>query len=135
MPVVFAFLLDCHPRESGGPGQATLQLPWIPAFAGMTFEKVYRTRLPNLAPTGIPSRWTWGPSLGFALHRRGALRAPAFLAQCVNAEGFAHERNTGARSAPLRGMIQRYFPAGHGFIARIRDSRPHRLGFVTRVGL
>src|SRR5882724_9723973 len=49
MPVVFAFLLDCHPRESGGPGQATLQLPWIPAFAGMTFEKVYRTRLPNLA--------------------------------------------------------------------------------------
>src|SRR5882724_4435621 len=50
MPVVFAFLLDCHPRESGGPGQATLQLPWIPAFAGMTFEKVYRTRLPNLAP-------------------------------------------------------------------------------------
>ncbi len=22
----------CHPRESGGPGRATLRLPWIPAF-------------------------------------------------------------------------------------------------------
>src|SRR5882724_13389650 len=39
-----------HSLESGGPGQAAVQLPWIPAFAGMTFEKVYRTRLPNLAP-------------------------------------------------------------------------------------
>src|SRR5882724_1048863 len=28
----------CHPRESGGPGQATERLPWIPAFAGMTME-------------------------------------------------------------------------------------------------
>src|SRR5882724_11436925 len=28
----------CHPRESGGPGQATEWLPWIPAFAGMTME-------------------------------------------------------------------------------------------------
>src|SRR5882724_10801395 len=64
MPVVFAFLLDCHPRESGGPGQATLQLPWIPAFAGMTFEKVYRTRLPNLAPMSPTLPHLDGPSQG-----------------------------------------------------------------------
>jgi len=31
--------LICHPRESGGPGQATVWLPWIPAFAGMTLEE------------------------------------------------------------------------------------------------
>src|SRR5215468_769774 len=32
--------LDCHPRESGGPGQAMERLPWIPAFAGMTGREV-----------------------------------------------------------------------------------------------
>src|SRR5882724_6477388 len=26
----------CHPRESGGPGQATSLYPWTPAFAGVT---------------------------------------------------------------------------------------------------
>jgi len=25
-----------RPRESGGPGQALILLPWVPAFAGMT---------------------------------------------------------------------------------------------------
>src|SRR5882724_1835231 len=78
MPVVFAFLLDCHPRESGGPGQATLQVPWILAFAGMTFEKVYRTRLPNLAAMGpdvaSPARMSALPILrSGAKHGRGAL--------------------------------------------------------------
>src|SRR5262249_38299280 len=28
----------CHPRESGGPGQVTERLLWIPAFAGMTTQ-------------------------------------------------------------------------------------------------
>ena len=27
-----------HPRESGGPGATAHQLPWIPAFAGMTIQ-------------------------------------------------------------------------------------------------
>jgi len=29
---------QCHPRESGGPERATEQLPWTPAFAGVTAE-------------------------------------------------------------------------------------------------
>src|SRR5882724_5075558 len=28
----------CHPRESGGPGSATVRLPWTPAFAGVTIQ-------------------------------------------------------------------------------------------------
>jgi hypothetical protein len=39
------FPLRCHPRESGGPGQATEQLPWIPAFAGMTWGWVGKQTL------------------------------------------------------------------------------------------
>src|SRR5437773_12433114 len=33
-----------HPRESGGPGQATgARRPWIPAFAGMTKMEAWRS--------------------------------------------------------------------------------------------
>src|SRR5262245_11594115 len=28
----------CHPRESGGPGQATERFSWTPAFAGVTAQ-------------------------------------------------------------------------------------------------
>src|SRR5262249_5841760 len=35
---LFTPLLRCHPRESGGPGQAMKRLPWMPAFAGMTLK-------------------------------------------------------------------------------------------------
>src|SRR5882672_8845813 len=34
-------LLRCHPRESGGPGQATNWLPWMPAFAGTTLKVAF----------------------------------------------------------------------------------------------
>ena len=40
---------QCHPRESGGPGRATEQLLWIPAFAGVTTENVTSAGEPSLA--------------------------------------------------------------------------------------
>ncbi len=35
---------QCHPRERGGPGQAMEQLPWTPAFAGVTSENDQRAK-------------------------------------------------------------------------------------------
>jgi hypothetical protein len=42
-PDFFDRSLNCHPRESGDPGQVLEQSPWIPAFAGMTRKRFAKT--------------------------------------------------------------------------------------------
>jgi hypothetical protein len=51
----------CHPRESGGPEQATERLPWIPAFAGMTIRESCESERWTPCPAGsdVPSWSGW----------------------------------------------------------------------------
>src|SRR5215831_1737248 len=53
----FLSTLQCHPRESGGPGQSLRPASWIPAFAGMT----RRWSLAVFAFVGLASSAFAGP--------------------------------------------------------------------------